>query len=98
MQQERRRFHRTQISKVAKIVFGAHDYLSINCTVLNLSSGGACIHLETCQPIPREVELTFDAARTLRACRVAWQFNGRLGLAFSETPFRAAQADRSARM
>jgi hypothetical protein len=44
MQQERRRFHRTQISKVAKIVFGAHDYLSINCTVLNLSSGGACIH------------------------------------------------------
>ena len=86
MQQERRRFQRTNISTAAKIVFGAQEYSSINCIVLDLSGGGACIHVENCGPIPSEVELTFDAARTLRACRVVWQLHGRLGVAFLEQP------------
>ena len=79
--QERRRFKRTKILKAAKIIFGRCESL-IDCAVLDLSTGGACIQVENPAAIPDEVELTFDAARTLRACRVAWRSESRFGVAF----------------
>jgi hypothetical protein len=82
MQQDRRTLQRTKTSKLAKIIFGALDHTLINCIVLDLSGDGACLYVDNCDPIPNDIELTFDAARTLRACRVAWQLNGRLGVEF----------------
>ena len=84
---ERRRFERTKISKAAKVIFGGHDPSLVDCFVFNLSRGGACVHVENCgRPIPDDVELTFDAARTLRAGRIAWQLNGWFGLEFLKQP------------
>ena len=79
--QERRRFERTKVLKKAKIIF-AHSEPLIDCVVFDLSTGGAGIQVENPAAIPDEVELTFDAARTLRACRVAWRSESRIGVAF----------------
>jgi hypothetical protein len=79
--QERRRFERTKVLKKAKIIF-AHCEPLIDCVVFDLSIGGAGIKIENAAEIPDEFELTFDAARTLRACRVAWRSESRIGVAF----------------
>ena len=78
---ERRRFERTKMLKAAKIVLGGSNAL-IDCVVCDLSIGGAGIKATNATDIPDEFELTFDAARTLRQCRVAWRSEGRLGVAF----------------
>ena len=54
----------------------------IGCTVLNVSMGGAEIIVANASDIPNEFELTFDAARTMRPCRVAWRTENRIGVAF----------------
>jgi hypothetical protein len=69
---ERRRFERTKISKAAKIIFAQCEPL-IDCVVFDLSIGGASIEVANAAEISDDFELTFDAARTLRACRVAWR-------------------------
>jgi hypothetical protein len=79
--QERRRFERTKVLKAAKIIF-AHCEPLIDCVVFDLSIGGAGIKIKNAAEIPDEFELTFDAARTLRACRVAWRSESRVGVAF----------------
>lgn len=78
---ERRRFARTKMSKAAKIVFGGCETL-IDCVVCDLSIGGAGIKVANAAEIPDEFELTFDAARTLRACRIAWRSESKIGVAF----------------
>jgi PilZ domain-containing protein len=91
MRQERRRLQRTNISKAAKIIFGTYVHSSIDCLVLDLTGSGAGIRFEECRPIPHNIELTFDAARTRRKCRVAWRSYDRLGLEFLKPPHRAAR-------
>lgn len=78
---ERRRFERTKVIKAAKIVFGGCETL-LDCVVCDLSIGGAGIKVANAANIPNELELTFDAGRTLRACRVAWRSDSRIGVAF----------------
>jgi hypothetical protein len=80
--QERRRYHRTQVQKPAKIVFRT-DYSLIDCLVRDVSIGGACLELNNTAAVPDEFDLTFDTARTLRACRVAWRSESRVGVAFA---------------
>jgi PilZ domain len=79
--QERRRFKRHIVQKAAKVIFDRCEAL-MDCTVHDLSVGGACIQIENSATIQNEVELTFDAGRTLRACRIAWRSEARIGLAF----------------
>jgi hypothetical protein len=79
--QERRRFQRTNIRKAAKVVAARCQQL-IGCTVLNVSMGGAVIAVANATDIPDEFELTFDAAHTLRPCRVAWRIENRIGVSF----------------
>jgi hypothetical protein len=80
--QERRRYHRTQVQKPAKIIFRA-NYSLIDCVVRDVSIGGACLELANPATVPDEFDLTFDTARTLRACRVAWRSACRVGVAFA---------------
>jgi hypothetical protein len=78
---ERRKFQRTNVQKAAKIVAARCQQL-IGCTVLNLSIGGAVIIVANAADVPNEFELTFDAARTMRLCRVAWRTEHKIGVAF----------------
>jgi hypothetical protein len=79
--EERRRFHRAHVRKPAKVIFSPDDGL-IDCIVLDLSIGGACLELASPAIIPEQFDLTFDSARTLRACRVAWRSGHKIGVAF----------------
>jgi c-di-GMP-binding flagellar brake protein YcgR len=78
---ERRRFGRTNISKAAKI-FCDRSSASIDCVVCDVSIGGVGIALANASDVSDDFELTFDAARTLRPCRVAWRSQDRLGAMF----------------
>ena len=84
---ERRRARRTPVYKCAKI--------SVNgslrdCVVRDISSLGARLALVSTAYIPDQISLTFDAARTLRTCRVAWRSATEIGVEFRESAFRSA--------
>ena len=79
--QERRKFQRTKVHKAARVIAARCQQL-IGCTVLDLSIGGAVIAVANASDVPNEFDLTFDAARTMRPCRVAWRTDNRIGIAF----------------
>jgi methyl-accepting chemotaxis protein len=85
--QERRRVRRTQTYKCAKISLNGSLR---DCVVRNISSLGARLALVSTAYIPDEIFLTFDNARTLRTCRVAWRSTTEIGVEFCETSFRPA--------
>jgi hypothetical protein len=91
MQQERRRLSRTTIWKAAKIIFVAGDR-SLDCVVVNMNGCGACVRIDSsASPIPGELVLTLDSARTLRQCPVVWRMDERLGFEFFEQPAYAKE-------
>jgi hypothetical protein len=84
---ERRRVRRTKVYKCAKI---AMDGSLRDCVVRDISSLGARLALVSTCSIPDKFALTFDAAHTMRACRVAWRSATEIGVEFCEAAFRSA--------
>ena|SRR3990170_3638207 len=76
---ERRRAARARILKTGKIVL-SEKAPKIECTVRNLSEGGACLQVSTTYGIPSHFDVILDGVR--RHCRVAWATDTRLGVAF----------------
>lgn len=81
---ERRRGRRTKVYKCAKI--STNGSLR-DCVVRDISSCGARLALVSTAYIPDKICLTFDGARTLRACRVAWRSATEIGVEFCEASF-----------
>jgi PilZ domain len=78
--QERQNHLRQRVLKRAQIVFKGHDAV-IDCVVLNLSDGGACLKVESPVGIPNTFHLMLDRA-SLRNCRVVWRKATRIGIQF----------------
>jgi hypothetical protein len=78
---ERRRQTRGRTLKAARILFN-HRQSVIDCTVRNLSPGGACLNVTSTLGIPNEFEVQFEADNSLRACHVVWHKEKQLGVAF----------------
>ena len=78
---ERRNTQRTRIMKGGKLVSLQHAS-AVDCIVRNISVKGACLELFTALSVPEELELSFDAFRTVRRCRVRWRTAKELGVAF----------------
>jgi hypothetical protein len=55
---------------------------SIGCFVLNISTGGAGLVLDSDVPIPFSFELEIDGERTRRSCQVVWRNDCHLGVSF----------------
>ncbi len=53
---------------------------ALDCVVIDLSAGGACVHVEGQAPIPERV--TFIHSGTRKSCRVVWRKGRRLGLQY----------------
>jgi len=85
--QERRRFHRHQIFKPAKLLSQASV---IDCIVRDISGNGARLALISTAGISETIDLSFDAMRTLRPCRVVWNTATEIGVEFRERTFRSA--------
>jgi PilZ domain-containing protein len=78
---ERRKHPRHRTLKGGRIVFH-RGFSALDCTVRNLSEGGACLVLPTTVGIPDAFELTIQPERKTVPCRVAWRSATRIGAAF----------------
>jgi len=86
---ERRNYRRTHIYKDAKLFGSGH---LADCVVREISAGGARLLMVSTKPLPEAFDLSFDAARTLRSCRVVWRTATEIGLQFQDRSFRATTA------
>lgn len=79
--QERRMVARRRVLKGAYISFKGRG-AAIDCTVRNLSDGGACLKVESPIGIPDTFELALDPA-SIRHCRVTWRKARQIGVEFA---------------
>src|ERR1041384_2281515 len=83
---EKRITPRTRVLKGAVISFRQLG-TTIDCTVRDLSSAGACLTVTSPAGVPNEFDLMLDREKLTRHCRVAWRGADRIGVAF-EKPMR----------
>ena len=79
---ERRRQQRTRTLKSARILFNQHRSV-IDCTVRNISSGGACLNVASVVGIPERFDVLFEADQSIRSCRMVWHREKQIGVEFS---------------
>jgi hypothetical protein len=80
---ENRRFARVRpaglVSKSGKIIVDAKSP-TVDCYVVDLSSGGACLEVPNPASIPKRFVLVHGA--TKKSCLVVWKAGRRLGVQF----------------
>ena len=67
------------VSRTGRIMFVA-GMPAIDCRVVDLSAGGACLELPRDYDLPEEFELLHGGVR--RPCRLAWKRGFRIGLEY----------------
>lgn len=78
---DRRAIERTRVLRNAKIIAGSRSPV-IYCTLHNLTNDGACLSLASTYRLPDTFDLTFEAGRSRRKCRVIWRTPTKLGITF----------------
>jgi hypothetical protein len=79
--EERRKGSRQRVLKAGEITFAGHG-AAINCTVRNVSDGGASLEVESPIGIPDEFDLVLTGDHTTRHCKVVWRKAKRIGVQF----------------
>jgi PilZ domain len=79
---QRRRRQRTRTLKSARILFNEHRS-AIDCTVRNLSPGGACLNVASAIGIPERFDVLFEADQTIKSCRMVWHREKQIGVEFA---------------
>jgi hypothetical protein len=87
---ERRALRRTRVLRNAKIIDPERSPM-LHCTVLNITSAGACLTMASTDGMPPTFELTFEHGRTRRVCRVIWRTAEKVGVAFESPQAIAGQ-------
>jgi PilZ domain-containing protein len=77
--EERRRAPRTDVDEPAYI---ASQGASTRCRVVNISADGAAIEVPDPLFIPGRFQLMTERDRVVRACRVVWTRQNRIGVIF----------------
>jgi hypothetical protein len=77
---ENRKHPRQRVFKAATINF--NRAAGIDCTVRNISAGGACLEVASPLGIPDDFELLISANHVTHPCHVAWRSEHRIGVAF----------------
>jgi hypothetical protein len=89
---ERRSIERTRILRNAKIIVDPRSPI-VYCTVQNVSNTGACLSLASTFRLPDTFELTFEAGRSRRKCRVIWRTASKIGVTFEQPAGAAPRPD-----
>jgi PilZ domain-containing protein len=76
---DRRRHNRVPTALPARILF--HWQRVVDCTIRDLSVGGACIELRGAH-VPDLFDVLIRGENEVQACRVAWRASDRMGVAF----------------
>ena len=77
----RRRQERHRTLKTGKIIFNRKTSV-VDCTVRNVSDGGACLEVDSVVGIPKAFDLVMDGIR--RSCNVKWTNANRMGVSFQQ--------------
>jgi hypothetical protein len=77
--ESKRKHPRRSVSDRGKIVIN-RPFSMLDCIVLDMSEGGACLEVSVVAELPPAFELVFAERR--RACTVAWQKEKRIGVTF----------------
>lgn len=78
--QERRKAGRHRTFKAGSIAFNRAS--GIDCSVRNLSLGGACLEVDSQIGIPDDFILVVESAHLRQPCHVVWRHATRLGVTF----------------
>jgi hypothetical protein len=81
MTEERRKSPRAEVDEIAYI-FGQGS--SMQCWVRNLSPDGAAIDVPDPIVVPRQFQLMTKTDRVVRACRIIWIRQNRIGVEFKK--------------
>jgi PilZ domain len=81
MTEERRKSPRAEVDEIAYI-FGQGS--SMQCWVRNLSPDGAAIDVPDPIVVPRQFQLMTKRDRVVRACRIIWIRQNRIGVEFKK--------------
>ncbi|MES2750196.1 MAG: PilZ domain-containing protein [Pseudomonadota bacterium] len=76
---EKRAVSRRRVFKGGIITFGG---AGVGCTVRNMSSRGAALDVGNATAIPPTFKLVIAADDFLARCRIIWNRDGRIGVAF----------------
>jgi len=80
---ENRRYVRVRpaglVSRVAKIIVNPKAP-TIDCSVVDLSAGGACLEIDSGTAIPKRFTLFHAGAK--KSCNLVWQKGRRIGVSF----------------
>jgi hypothetical protein len=79
---ENRRYHRMRPSgptRTARIIIDPKKP-AIDCAVVDISAGGACLEVRDPNTIPRRFELLHGGSR--KKCSVVWKVRYRVGVTF----------------
>jgi hypothetical protein len=79
--EEHRRTPRNRTLKAGKIILKLHSSV-VDCTIRNLSEGGALLLVPSLVGIPECFELMFEN-HAHRDCHVVWRGDNRLGVEFA---------------
>ena len=83
---EKRRWQRTapsgSVPRVGKIFVGPKSPM-IDCRVIDLSAGGACLELRTYHDLPKKFEFIHGSTR--RPCYLAWHRGCLVGVSYEES-------------
>ena len=82
---DRRTFPRHRVLKRGKVVFNTNQSV-IDCTVRDLSQGGARIACPQASALPDTFVLVFVSEREVRDVRVAWRRMSEMGVEFVSGP------------
>ena len=77
---EKRAHVRHRVFKGARLSFKGGG--SVNCTVRNISEGGARVDLTSTIALPKQFKLLIDADHFERPCHSVWTCNRQIGIAF----------------
>lgn len=82
---QRRKSARRQINIAAAILSESGGPVICQCTMIDISQGGAKLMLEDATPVPDTFLLVLSrGARTQRTCTVRWRGPGAIGVEFAQ--------------
>jgi hypothetical protein len=77
---ERRAYARHRVFKGGRLTFGSGA--GIECTVRNISPGGARVDVASPVGLPQQLTLYIESDHFKRHCHKVWRHETRIGLAF----------------
>jgi PilZ domain len=78
----RRRERRRRVFKSGQIIFN-RGFSVFECTIRNISGGGAMIEVPSMLGIPTRFTLTMQSGPREQTCDVKWRTDRRMGVAFA---------------